>query len=233
MWNTLQVYIDDICRTISSRSMIAARQGALAFESGGAATPTHTYRDDERLVERARDGDHGAFRQLFEHYAPLVYRVAYRMLGKEEDAADLTQEVFIRAYQHLASLKHGVAFQAWITRLAVNMAHDISRRRRPDTLSLDGAPPGSAEGGEWQLAAETPDYVTHVLTQELSLQVQQALLTLSPDHRIVVVLHHLEGMAVEDIARTIGVPAGTVKSRLARARAELKRKLAGYFEESG
>ena len=86
-------------------------------------------------------------------------------------------------------------------------------------------------GSEWQVASDAPAHDARVLSAELSARVQRALLTLSPDHRVVVVLHHLEGMAVEDIARTLGTPVGTIKSRLARARAELKRKLEGYVEE--
>ncbi len=193
------------------------------------ASPSHA--DNNRLVERSRQGDHGAFRQLFEAYSPFVYRLVYRMVGSPDDAADLTQDVFVRAYERLHTLKDGQAFHAWITRLAVNVTHDKARRKQLNTLSLDAPPPGCEEGSEWQIAADTPDHDAGMLSAELAARVQQALLTLSPDHRAVVILHHLEGMAVEEIANTVGVPTGTVKSRLARARAELKRKLEGYFEE--
>ena len=192
-------------------------------------TPSHL--ENIRLVERSLHGDHGAFRQLFEQYSPMVYRIAYRMTGSPDDAADLTQDVFVRAFERLHTLKDGQAFHAWITRLAVNMAHDKARRKRLDTLSLDAPPPGHDIGSEWQVASDAPDHDTMVLSDELAAKVQQALQALTPDHRLVVVLHHLEGMAVEDIARAIGKPAGTVKSRLARARAELKRQLEGYVGE--
>jgi RNA polymerase sigma-70 factor (ECF subfamily) len=111
------------------------------------------------------------------------------------------------------------------------MAHDALRRRSPNTISLDAPAPNSEEGIIWPLAADVPDHVADLLSQELSARVQQALLQLTPDHRIVVVLHHLEGMPVEDIAHIMSKPTGTVKSRLARARAELKSLLAGYVEE--
>ncbi|MHB9026102.1 MAG: RNA polymerase sigma factor [Armatimonadota bacterium] len=184
--------------------------------------------DDSRLVSRACHGDQAAFRQLFETYSPLVYRIAYRMLESPDDAADLTQDVFVRAYERLPCLRDGQAFHAWITRMTMNMAHDRLRKRRPNQLSLDAPPPGREEGVEWALADESPGSEERVLAGEFSERVQGALAKLSPEHRAVVVLHHLEGMPVEEIGRILGVPTGTVKSRLARARAELKRRLEGY-----
>jgi RNA polymerase sigma-70 factor (ECF subfamily) len=187
------------------------------------------HKDDARLVARAQAGDQAAFRQLFETYGTPVYRIAVRMVG-EEEAADLTQDIFVRAYQRLDSLRDGQAFHAWITRLAMNMAHDYLRRRKPQTFSLDAPPPGAEEGMEWQVASDSPTAENQVLSGEFSEQIRTALETLSSDHRAVVVLHHLEEMSVERIAEILQVPIGTVKSRLARARAELKRLLADYLE---
>lgn len=184
--------------------------------------------DDSRLVARACHGEQGAFRQLFEIYSPLVYRIAYRMLETPDDAADLTQDVFVRAYQRLSSLRDGQAFHAWITRMAMNMAHDRLRKHRPVQFSLDAPPPGRDEGGEWALTDDAPGSEERMLTGELTEQVRKALGKLSPEHRAVVILHHLEGLPVEEIGRILEVPVGTVKSRLARARAELKRRLESY-----
>ncbi len=191
----------------------------------------HDYADDKRLISRSLAGDRSAFRQLFELYAPLVYRVVYRMVGHEDDAADLTQEVFVRAFERLHTIRDGQAFQAWLTRMAVNQAHDHARRKRLPTLSLQAAPPGAEEGTEWQLSDDAPSQDARLLSGELAAHVQQALLALSREHRAVVILHHLEGLDVEQIGRTLGIPAGTVKSRLSRARAELRRRLEGYLEE--
>jgi len=189
------------------------------------------HREDAQLVARTRAGEQEAFRQLFEAYHPLVYRLAYRMLGDAESATDLTQEVFVRAYERLHSLRDGQAFHAWLTRLAANMAHDALRRRKPPAFSLDAPPPGMEEGSEWALAHAGPGAEERLLSHEMSQRLQQALLTLSTEHRAVVILHHLEGMPVEEIGTTLEIPTGTVKSRLARARAELRRKLEGYLEE--
>lgn len=204
-------------------------QGMLTFEQKDVSQPVQLYREDERLVDRARHGDQGAFRQLFERYSPLVYRVAYRMLGHPEDAADLTQDVFVRAYTRLSTLQHGQAFQAWITRLTVNIVRDYQRRRRPDTTSLDAPVSGMDDTAEWSLPSTDPPLDQRLLQQELSAQIQTALLRLSPEHRAVIILHHLENMPVEEISATLQLPVGTIKSRLARARAELRRRLDSYL----
>lgn len=195
------------------------------------STPSR-HDDNRRLVERARHGDHGAFRQLFELYAPQVYRIIYRMVGSPDDAADLTQDVFVRVYERLHTLKDGQAFHAWLMKMAVNMVRDRLRQKRLGTLSLDAAPPGTDEGTEWQLPDRAPDQVTQVLDAEQTAQIQNALLHLSPDHRAVVVLYHLEGLPIEEISTILRVPHGTIKSRLARARAELKRRLETYLTPS-
>ena len=194
------------------------------------ASRSDQHAEDARLVARATAGDQGAFRQLFEAYSPLIFRIVQRMVDDREDAAEVTQDVFVRAFQRLGSLRDGQAFYAWITRLAVNMAHDHLRRRRPPALSLNAPPPGMDESAEWQLPSDDPDSEERLLAGELSEHVQRALLALSPDHRIVVVLHHLEAMPVEKIAEILRVPEGTVKSRLSRARVELRRLLADYVE---
>lgn len=190
----------------------------------------NSHSHDAVLVASSVAGDHGAFRQLFETYAPGVYRIACRMLGEQEEAADLTQDVFVRAYQRLASLRDGQAFHAWITRLAVNMAHDRARRAKPRPLSLDAPLPGSDGSFVWEIADDAAGSEARVLSGELSARVQAALMALSAEHRIVVVLHHLEGLPVDEIGALLGVPSGTVKSRLSRARAELRQRLAGYVE---
>lgn len=186
------------------------------------------YQDDARLVARAVGGDHGAFRQLFEAYAPLIYRLVFRMIGNQDDAADLTQDIFVRAYQRLGSLREQIAFQAWITRLAINMVHDAMRRRKPYAFSLDATPSGSDDGGEWHIPDESQEVDASLLSTELTAHIQAALLTLSEEHRTVVILHHLEHKSVEDISILLSVPIGTVKSRLVRGRAELRKRLDAY-----
>ncbi|HEY3376505.1 MAG TPA: sigma-70 family RNA polymerase sigma factor [Armatimonadota bacterium] len=229
MLNLLHAYLNNWLRSVSPVQVISRGQDALAIELIGEAQPARLYSEDEGLVDRARYGDHGAFRQLFDRHSPLVYRVAYRMVGHPEDAADLTQDVFVRAYERLSTLQHGQAFQAWVTRLTVNMVRDHQRRRRIDTTPWDISSPEAEEVIERSLPSSDPPLDQRLMTHELSQQIQDALLRLSPEHRAVIILHHLENVPVEDMSATLQVPVGTIKSRLARARAELRRRLESYI----
>jgi len=185
--------------------------------------------DDAPLVERARYGDRRAFRLLFEQHSPRIYRVALRMLGQEADARDLTQDVFIRAFNKLELLRDSARFGGWLLQLAMNLARDRLRQRRR-FLWLPIGPPRFMDQPQtdWTLTATDPGSEARALQDELSVQIQRALDSLSPDHRAVVVLHHLEGLSLEEIAASLDIRLGTVKSRLARARSDLRQRLGRY-----
>lgn len=154
------------------------------------------------------------------------------MVREEELAADLTQETFIRAYRSLPELRDPRAFPSWLYRIAVNLVRDERKRAQVPTVSLE-APAGDGSPEESEVS-EFPDWSSNpervVVRQELSRAVEQAVASLSPEHREVVVLHHLRGLEVRDIARILQVAEGTVKSRLGRARTLLRRKLASWVE---
>ena len=182
-------------------------------------------------VRRAQEGDVRAFEQLFQQYHRGIYNTIYQMTRNEADAADLTQEVFVRAYRALPRLQTPEAFSSWLYRIAVNLSRNWLRDRgrvRIESLELPGD--DGEEGNTREIADPTGDPSVLVQTQDLQERVQKAVAGLSPDHRTVVTLHHLQGMPVEEIARVMGCSIGTVKSRLSRARDHLKRKLAGYVE---
>jgi RNA polymerase sigma-70 factor (ECF subfamily) len=182
-------------------------------------------------VRRAQGGDVRAFEQLFQQYHRGIYNTIYQMTRNEADAADLTQEVFVRAYRALPRLQTPEAFTAWLYRIAVNLSRNWLRDRgrvRIESLELPGE--DGEEGSTREIADPSGDPAALTQTQDLRERVQKAVSGLSPDHRTVVTLHHLEGMSVEEIARVTGCSIGTVKSRLSRARDHLKRKLAGYVE---
>lgn len=185
---------------------------------------------DANLVRMVRDGDIAAFETLFGRYQKRAYNIIYRMVGNEQDAADLTQEVFIRIYNSRHLLKSEEAFTGWMRTIAVNLCRDHFRKkgRSIKTESLDE--PISYDGGEIEREVEDWSYDPGRVLDKKDLQetVQRVLGTLSDEHRTVVVLHHIEGMDVKDIAGSLGVPEGTVKSRLSRARDEMKRKLGHY-----
>ena len=182
-------------------------------------------------VRRAQEGDVRAFEQLFQQYHRGIYNTIYQMTHNDADAADLTQEVFVRAYRALPRLQTPEAFTSWLYRIAVNLSRNWLRDRgRVRVESLEQPGEEGEEGNTREIADPNSDPAVLAQTRDMQERVQKAVAGLSPDHRRVVTLHHLEGMPVEEIARIMGCSIGTVKSRLSRAREHLRRKLSGYVE---
>jgi len=182
-------------------------------------------------VRRAQEGDVRAFEQLFQQYHRGIYNTIYQMTHNDADAADLTQEVFVRAYRALPRLQTPEAFTSWLYRIAVNLSRNWLRDRgRVRVESLEQPGEEGEEGNTREIADPNSDPAVLAQTRDMQERVQKAIAGLSPDHRRVVTLHHLEGMPVEEIARIVGCSIGTVKSRLSRAREHLRRKLSGYVE---
>jgi RNA polymerase sigma-70 factor (ECF subfamily) len=185
---------------------------------------------DAVLVQRARSGDIKAFEKLFDKYQKPIYNMLLRMLKSADDASDLTQDTFIKAYRALGSLREEAIFYPWLRQIAVNLARNQWKRTgRVRINSLDDYQ--TTDEGE-ELSRELPDWSSNpedlAQNEEMRRKVEQAVSTLSDDHRAVVTLHHLEGMPVADIAEAMGISVGTVKSRLSRARDQLHRKLSTY-----
>lgn len=191
---------------------------------------TSAYGDqtDADLVRRAKEGDERAFESLFGRHHKRIFSITYGMLRNHADAADATQEAFVRAYRSLARLEAEGAFRGWLAQIAVNICRDILKRPRVISRSLDE--PVASDESEYRL--EVPDDAIGPerasLNRELQQVLRKAIGSLTPDHQAVITMHHLEGMDVLDIADVLGVSEGTIKSRLSRARAELRRKL-GYY----
>jgi RNA polymerase sigma-70 factor (ECF subfamily) len=166
------------------------------------------------LVARFQDGDEAAFVILMQRHERRVYNLAYRMLGGPEDARDATQEAFLSCFRHLPSFRGDAAFSTWLHRIAVNACYDMVRRRKPAASLEDDLvePPATSDHAERSAAAA---------------DIQRALLRIPPEFRVVLILHELQDVPVDDIARMLEIPAGTVKSRLHRGRVALGRALAG------
>lgn len=185
-------------------------------------------------MDRARRGDRDAATELYRQYERQAYNLALRLLGNPWDAADVTQEAFIKVFRSLEQFKGEARFSTWLHRIVVNAAYDYLRRQRPE--------PADAEMME-QLTR--PASGTHVVggenlrdleeaSDELSPPIKQALLALAPGFRLAVVLCDLLGFSYAEAAQILGVREGTIKSRIFRAREALAETLreAG-FEESG
>ena len=195
--------------------------------STGDADTVHV---DNRLARGARQGDIAAFEELFNRHQKRVYNIALRMLGDETEAADATQEVFVRAYRSIGKLVSEEAFVTWLRTMAVNMCRDILRRRGRVRLQSLDAPVKTGDGSH--LTNEIADWSTNpersLDAKQMQEVVRSAIDSLSPDYREVVTLFYVDGADVAEIAKVTGSPPGTIKSRLSRARAELKRKLECY-----
>lgn len=168
--------------------------------------------DDSELIHRFQEGNDQAFGTLMARHERRVYNLAYRMLGNPEDAGDATQDAFLSCFRHLSAFRGDSAFSTWLHRIAVNACYDALRRRR-DTTSLDDRP---VEPGSF------PDHADQTGT---AIDIQRALSSVPPDFRVVVVMHEIQDMPLEDIASILAVPVGTVKSRLHRGRVALGRAL--------
>jgi RNA polymerase sigma-70 factor (ECF subfamily) len=169
---------------------------------------------DQELVARFQDGDEGAFTLLMQRHERRVYNLAYRMLGGPEDARDATQDAFLSCFRHLPAFRGDAAFSTWLHRIAINACYDLARRRKP-AASLDNdlvEPPATGDHAERAAAAA---------------DVQRALLEIPADFRVVLILHELQDLPLDEIAQALEVPVGTVKSRLHRGRVALGRVLAG------
>ena len=181
---------------------------------------------DARLVEAALQGDRDAFGDLVVRYQDRLFNTLLRIAGSREDAADAVQDAFVQAYLKLESFRGDAQFFTWLYRIAMNMA--LSRRRRSRPVgSLEAAK--SSAGEEPMDAAAGPD--SRLLATERAEQVQTALADLGEQHRKILVLRELEGCSYEVIADILELPVGTVRSRLFRARLQLREKLRSLWGE--
>ena len=183
------------------------------------------------VLQRAKEGDLKAFEEIYQLYHRRIYNAVYGMLGDPDDAQDVTQDVFMRLYDALPTLRADEAFSTYLYRIALNLCRDRARRKKRvrfqsmDTPRADDE--GDAEPMEFPDLGKLPEET--LTNDELQRRVREAVITLSTDHKAVIVMHHFQGMEVNDIARILGVPTGTVKSRLARGRDQLHRKLRSYL----
>jgi len=182
---------------------------------------------DELLVARARRGDRAAFGQLVERYQDGLFNGISRMVSQREDAEDLAQEVFLKAFSGIGGFEGRSSFFTWLYSIAVNVV--ISHRRKlgsrvsvgpvsvHERADEDGRPPDPAD------PSDGPDRLTE--QRELHARLEEAIEQLDDEYRMVVVLRDIEGFDYETIARLVGCPPGTVKSRLHRARLALREQL--------
>jgi len=188
---------------------------------------------EKELVSRAQQGDESAFAQLVEQNQGRIYNLTLRMTGNPEDAADLTQEAFLSAWRALPDFQGNSSFATWLYRLASNASIDFIRRekRRREAAPVIPLELSGSDGDE-NRTLELPDYryspEVSMERQELRSAIEQGLAALSEQHRTVLVLREIEGLSYAEIAAALQVEEGTVKSRISRARIELRKLLMEY-----
>ena len=181
---------------------------------------------EQELVRRAKDGDQLAFKQLVTDNEKRIYNLCRRMVGDQEDAAELTQEAFLNAWRGLPGFQAESAFSTWLYRLASNVCLDFLRReKRRKSLSLTVVSLDQEEAVELEIPDQryAPEGELERLEQRQAIR--DGLARLSEEHRQVLVLRELSGLRYREIAQLLGVEEGTVKSRIARARGALRKVL--------
>jgi len=189
---------------------------------------------EDQFLERLKRGEAAAFEQLVAERTGDIYGLLFRLTSDSEEARDLTQETFLRAYQAIGKFRGDADLKTWLYRIAINQARNRwrwwRRRKRDATISLD-APIGETEQTVAMHLEDTraADPEQEALAREREGQLRDALQSLRSAYREAVILRDVEGFTYEEIAETLQLNIGTVKSRLARGRLELRRKLEGSF----
>lgn len=178
------------------------------------------HQDEPDLLDRSRQGDLDAFNRLVERYQAAVYNVCLRMLASPQAAEDAAQETFISAFRAVRSFQ-GQAFRAWLYRIASNACYDELRRRRGRQAASMDEPRGEDQR-TLDVPTTAPSPEERAEHQELGQLIQEALGQLHPDQRICLVLCDVQGLEYAEIAQVLNIGLGTVKSRIFRARAQMR-----------
>ena len=190
--------------------------------------------DDAALVARAQAGDNEAFGKLVSHYERKVYRLAKNITRNDEDAEDVLQDAFLKAYEHLDSFKGDAKFYTWIVRIAVNEALMKLRKRKGDKyVSLDAPIDTGEETVNREIAVWDDNPEQRYSQEEYQRILDEAIDSLKPDFRIIFTLRDIEELSTEETAETLGISIAAVKSRLLRARLALREKLTRMFKRKG
>jgi RNA polymerase sigma-70 factor (ECF subfamily) len=181
---------------------------------------------DTDLVERGRAGDRGALQTLVERYQRRILGVVVGMVRNPEDARELVQETFVRAFRNLEAFKGDSSFYTWLYRIAVNLAIDLQRRDiKRGSVEFDETQPVDEAALAFGGKTKGEDPFEAVRSRELGSRIFDAIQGLTPDHRAVILLREIEGLSYEEISQVLGCSLGTVMSRLHYARKRLQGKL--------
>lgn len=187
-------------------------------------------REESKLISASKQGDKGAFSQLIKKHINKLYNLCYRLTGDENEAKDLSQEVFLQAFKAIKEFREEASFSTWLYRISRNIwINKYKRSQKVKFVSLDKP----IKVGEDELARQIPDPKATVdqdlAKEEMEKAIQKAIATLKPEHRITIILRYMENKSYEEIAEICKCSLGTVGSRLTRAMKEMKNLLSSYF----
>ncbi|NUO65130.1 MAG: sigma-70 family RNA polymerase sigma factor [Gemmatimonadaceae bacterium] len=184
---------------------------------------------DADVVALAQEGREVAYRELIRRYERPVFSLVFRMVRDRATAEDLSQETFIKVLNNIDKYVPEFKFSSWLFKIANNLAIDHLRRRRIQTVSMDGAPDATTasqiEATSFELASHGESALDELEARELGSAIERAIAALRPEYRSCIMLRHVEGRSYEEIAATLDLPLGTVKTYIHRARHELRKAL--------
>lgn len=190
--------------------------------------------DEAPLVARAKAGDSAAFSELVSHYERKIFRLAKNITRHDEDAEDVLQEAFLKAYEHLDRFEGNSKFYTWLVRITVNEALMKLRKRKTDkTVSLDEPLDAGEDLMQREIAVWDDNPEQQYSGEEMKKILEDALDSLKPDFRTVFTLRDIEELSTEETADALGISVAAVKSRLLRARLALREKLTRQFKRKG
>jgi RNA polymerase sigma-70 factor, ECF subfamily len=190
--------------------------------------------DEAALVAKAKDGDMNAFSDLVRHYDRRIFRMAKQITQNDDDAEDVLQESFLKAYSHLDDFQGNSRFYTWLVRIAVNEALMKLRKRRSDkTVPLDEPIDTGEDEVVREIAVWDENPEQRYSREELGALLDEAIQTLKPAYRTVFILRDIEELSIEETAEALGLSISAVKSRLLRARLQLREKLTRQFKRKG
>ncbi len=184
---------------------------------------------DADVVALALEGRDAAHRELIKRYERPVFSLIFRMVRDRELAEDLTQDTFVKVLSHLDRYRSEFKFSSWLFKIANNVAIDHLRRRQLDTISIDGSPHATTadavEASRFDIGDRSEDALEEMEARELGSAIERAIAALRPEYRSCILLRHVEDRSYEEIATTLDLPLGTVKTYIHRARHELRKAL--------
>ncbi|HEX4934704.1 MAG TPA: sigma-70 family RNA polymerase sigma factor, partial [Gemmatimonadaceae bacterium] len=189
---------------------------------------------DADLVSLAQEGRESAYRELVRRYERPVFSLIFRMVRDREVAEDLSQDAFIKVLNHIDKYRPEFKLSSWLFKIANNVAIDHLRKRQLETVSIDGSPhaltAAEVEATSFDVVAQQESALEEMEARELGSAIERAIQKLRPEYRACIMLRHVEGRSYEEIAATLDLPLGTVKTYIHRARHQLRDALEGLRE---